>query len=438
MHLLPSIAARLGLVLCSLTLSVPLAAQDPVDSKPSPEATKAFETDAKAATEGWIRDLGSETFRKRSKAESALRAIGEAALPGLKQAAANDDDPEVQWRARRLVRQIEEGREEGLSRRVDREPTDLGSPSEPGSPTSPSPQGRGFRRFSAPSMPEDMQKRFDELFFGLERDFGVDIPRARFFRDDFFADLEQQMEEVRSQMQSMSGTGHGMSMQMGPDGVRVEIKTKNDKGEEESKVYEAKDLETFQKQYPGVLEGSGLGTGLQNRFHFSMPMEPGRGIPGFPQVRVLGPRNWGTRTLPQSTDDDGFAEVAPPPSDRRLGVIVRPAIGEELLQHLGIDGGLMVDEVQADSLASALQIQPSDIVTKIGDRAIASTQDVQDALATIEAGEEVAVTVVRRGKPLVLRAAKPAAKAEEATPLQKRSGEEPARGESRDDAHKDR
>ena len=142
--------------------------------------------------------------------------------------------------------------------------------------------------------------------------------------------------------------------------------------------------------------------------------------------------------MPQATDDDGFAEVAPPPSDRRLGVIVRPAIGEELLQHLGIDGGLMVDEVQAGSLASALQIQPSDIVTKIGDRAIASTQDVQDALATIEAGEEVAVTVVRRGKPLVLRAAKPAAKAEEATPLQKRSGKEPAPGESRDDAHKDR
>ena len=47
-------------------------------------------------------------------------------------------------------------------------------------------------------------------------------------------------------------------MQIGPDGVRVEVQEENDKGETENKVYEAKDLDDFHKKHPGVLKLHGL------------------------------------------------------------------------------------------------------------------------------------------------------------------------------------
>jgi len=54
-----------------------------------------------------IRQLGAATFADREKATQALAAIGEAALPALKEAAAKSQDPEVRRRASDLVRVIE-------------------------------------------------------------------------------------------------------------------------------------------------------------------------------------------------------------------------------------------------------------------------------------------------------------------------------------------
>ncbi len=402
-------AARIGLALCSLTLALPVFAQ-------APEPSAAVEAQPGIRAKALIRDLGNDTFRARTAAEKALRELGEAALPELKAAASGDSDPEVQWRSRRLVRQIEGGGQGELLRRSpDREApaVDPDAPAVPGAPLR-----RDVRRRS-PALPEDLQHRFDELFLRLERDFGVDIPRAHFFRDDVFSDLEEQMEARKSQLQSIQGSGQSMSMQMGPDGVRVDVKTKNEKGEEESKVYEAPDLETFHKQYPGVMEGRGLGGGLGGHFRFTMPQGMQPLAPNLPRVRGLGPRNWGALTVPLS--DLALPDVASaPPVGKRLGVVVRREIAPELLEHLGIDGGLLVEQVEAGSLASELEIRAGDIVTRIEEQAIASTQHVQEALGKIEAGDDVAVTVMRRGKEVVLRGKKPAAKAAEATPLQPR------------------
>jgi S1-C subfamily serine protease len=65
------------------------------------------------------------------------------------------------------------------------------------------------------------------------------------------------------------------------------------------------------------------------------------------------------------------------------------------------EGGLMVDGVQDDGLAAACGLQPDDIVTKIGGRAIASPDDVAAALGAIRKGAEVRVEFVRRGRPQV-------------------------------------
>lgn len=53
-----------------------------------------------------VSELGNESYRVRQNATSALWAIGEAALPALREAAGATDDPERMVRARDLIRKI--------------------------------------------------------------------------------------------------------------------------------------------------------------------------------------------------------------------------------------------------------------------------------------------------------------------------------------------
>jgi len=376
-----------------------LRAQEPQGNAPSAQEPKAAPKDD--GVDARVRQLGSETFRERQQAEKALRAMGKDALPALRAAAEQDGDAEVQWRARRLIRQIEESDGGALAPRMggakqaeadSRE--DLREPHE------------RMRAILPQGMPEDVQRRFDELFLNLERDFGMDIPRARFFDDSFFRDLQQQIDDMKKGLGSSAfGEGRSMSMQMGPDGVKVEIKTKNDQGEEQTKVYEAPDMETFRQKYPGVLDDAGMGGG----FSFTLPngRMPSLGQ-GLQRLRVLGPRNWGGQVTEPPAIDFGSPV---PPSGARLGVSIRPEVSEDLLLHLGIDGAIAVESVQKGTLAEALGIQPLDLVARIGDKPIRSAADVQAALLDIEAGEDVAVTVWRKGKECQLTAKKPAADA---------------------------
>lgn len=401
-------------LVCAVAILPAQTPTEPQTEQPAPASTPSESLDD---VDGYVKALGSESFRDRNKAEKALKALGQAALPALEKAAEHDADPEVQWRARRLVRQLKQGSHGGLAPRDDGE---LGAGEDrqvQQAPRVPFPRQFVFGRSG---VPQDVQQRFDDLFRSLEQDFGVDVPRARFFDDSFFRDLEQQMEAMQQQFGGNgAGEGRSLSMQMGPDGVKVEVKTKNDQGAEETKTYEAPDLETFQQKYPGVLDGAGLGRGLQ----FSFPNAGLRALGnGLPQVRVLGPRNWGQ----QFEVHDPVVAVpqveSTPPADRRLGVIVKPQVAPELLEHFGLEGALAVEEVQEDSLAAALGVQKGDLVTHVGGRAIATTQDVQEALGSIEAGQDVEVRVLRRGKTVELVAEKPAAAKESRVPLQKRSG----------------
>lgn len=55
----------------------------------------------------WIQQLGSDSYRERLEAERRLREIGEPAVPLLEKAAGDASDGEVQWRAKRLLRQMQ-------------------------------------------------------------------------------------------------------------------------------------------------------------------------------------------------------------------------------------------------------------------------------------------------------------------------------------------
>jgi hypothetical protein len=324
-----------------------------------------------------IEALGSESYRDRLDAERALRARGNDAVDALKQAAENSDDPEVQLRARRVLRQIEQGGtgtlqkkpRTGAAPRVDEAPpeTDRGA----------------------------MRDQFESLFERFERDFGIDVPRARFFGDRFFRDLQQQMQQGNSRSQ-------GMSMQIGPDGVRVEVQEKGADGKAETKVYEAPDLETFQKQYPDVLRENGLGMGLQlpGRAFFGQPL---RGFrieqdQGDPQVWTFPPARGGQ--LPHvDIAPSATPPPAPAPAGKRLGVAIEREIPAAVRAYLELDDGvgLLIQSVEDDSLAAALGLEKGDIVTGIAGTPIGTPQDVQKALAPIKKGEKVEVQFVRKG-----------------------------------------
>jgi C-terminal processing protease CtpA/Prc len=150
---------------------------------------------------------------------------------------------------------------------------------------------------------------------------------------------------------------------------------------------------------------------------------------GLQRLRVLGPGTWGgPATKPPAVD----LSITAPPAGARLGVAIRPEVSQDLLEHLGLDGAIAVESVQEGTLAEALGIQPFDLVSRIGDKPIRSATDVQAALSGIEEGQDVAVTVWRKGKECALTAKKHAAKSQESkgseaapdaapSPLQKRS-----------------
>ncbi len=418
-------------VLCSsFLLASVLAIQDPKPGQePRPEPTPpAVQQDAKtapdaAALKALVGKLGAETYRDRIEAEKQLRAIGKDALPALREALDQGADAETEWRARRLVRQIERDDGAGLRQRGEDAPAQ-----QPQDAQAPQQGGRRGQRLERRMQDGDIEQRFDDLFRNLERDFGMDIPRHRFFEDGFFQDLQSQMDAMRMELEKAmqqggpttglrpgtgpgQGVGRGMSMQVGPDGVRVEVTERNEKGEEVKKVYEAPDMETFREKYPGVVDAQGMG-GIQ--FFMNRPGQGG-----------------GLRMLPRGRLDRGQVDLdeepglVAPPEDRRLGVTVRNEIPPDVraFLELGEGRGLMVEQVQDGTLAAALGLRSGDIVLAIGEVPIGSTADVQKALGPIEAGKPVAVKVNRRGRELELSAPKPAAPAPAEKKLEARKPE---------------
>lgn len=404
-------------ILCSTVLLAsamawqdPVPAQDPKTESAPPAAKQEARTapDA-AALKALVGKLGAESYRERLDAEKQLREVGKDALPALREALEHGADAETDWRARRLIRQIERADGTGLRARGEDAPRQ-----QPEDGQAPQAGSRRGQRLERRMQDGDIEQRFDDLFRNLERDFGMDIPRHRFFGDGFFRDLQSQMDAMQLELERAmqrggpttgqrpglgfgQGMGRGMTMQVGPDGVRVEVTERNEKGEEVRKVYEAPDMETFREQHPGVLDAQGMG-GIQ----FFMN-RPGRGG----GLRVLPPG----RLDPGQTGLDDEQGLVAPPEDRRLGVTVRNEISPEVRAFLELEEGrgLLVDQVQKGTLAEALGLRPGDIVLSIGATAIGSTGDVQKALSTIESGKPVAVKVNRRGKELELSAPKPAA-----------------------------
>ena len=89
---------------------------------------------------------------------------------------------------------------------------------------------------------------------------------------------------------------------------------------------------------------------------------------------------------------------------RKLGIEYME-IGEQLAGHFKLGGktGVLVSSVDAEGPAGKAGMKAGDIVLKLGSEAIEDGDDLRDAVAEAEGGQEVTVTVQRDGRPLDLK-----------------------------------
>ena len=353
--------------------------------------TWAQEAKASTTVAELIEQLGDPEYAIRQRAEKALVAHGKKALVALRKTAGKHDDPEVQWRAAKIQRQIEAGasKPKGLERRPR---GSTGRPADPErAPVSPR---RGVRGDSPSDSPRFERMRDPWTRFRGQRGVSPEIDRM----------LERMREQMKGGTAPFPGASSNRSTQIqtGPDGVKVRVTGPGKDGKQETRLYQAKDMESFRKKFPGVLTESGLEIGGGLNLFGRGSRRRGNGVDPFKflesRMRRVesGDAGSGGRTL---RPRNGLDPVHP--TGRKLGVYlgeVNPAVRD----YLSLETGMMVQDVQANSLADKLGIESKDIVTQVGKRTVRSVADVAAGLDGVE-DAAVTVKVYRRGRELTLK-----------------------------------
>lgn len=94
-------------------------------------------------------------------------------------------------------------------------------------------------------------------------------------------------------------------------------------------------------------------------------------------------------------------------AEHPLGLVLDEA-DPDMMDQLGLSGGVMVLEVQPGSAAAEAGIVGGDVITRLGKSAVQRLEDMEDALARLQPGQSVAVRLIRRGAPLFLAIRVPA------------------------------
>lgn len=88
---------------------------------------------------------------------------------------------------------------------------------------------------------------------------------------------------------------------------------------------------------------------------------------------------------------------------RRLGVGYT-VLTDQLAQHYGVKGGVLVTEVEADGPAARAGLKAGDVVTRADGKEIDEGRDLAEVVAEAEPGSEIALGVRREGKDVELKA----------------------------------
>lgn len=104
------------------------------------------------------------------------------------------------------------------------------------------------------------------------------------------------------------------------------------------------------------------------------------------------------------------AEPGPAPAERGdeapmkeaayLGVVTSE-VPDMLNDHLGLEpgGGIIVRSVMPDGPAAKAGIQVHDVITRVDDKGVSSSQDLTDRITARQPGDKVRIDLIQKGKP---------------------------------------
>lgn len=356
-----ALAARLGGARRSLATAalLALAAMAAVDLLPIPAVAAgdgaaeptSREAKSRAAIDGLVKELGSDDFDAREAATESLVALGAAARPALEEALSSDD-PEVRARAERCLREIEAKDGVETPARAEGEPD----------------PGRRSRSRLFPSVPRsgrlDLVPDPNELIERLEREFLEGDRFAPFFERG--SGLLGGSVHIR-----IREDGRSWTYTEDPEkGVEARVTEPN----AEDEVITARDRAEFVREHPALakrlgLDETGAPPGALSDRRFSLR----RGAP--------------------------FAPLRP--AGARLGVAVEP-VGAALARQLelpeGVEGGVVVLEVEGGSPADALGLEPDDVIVAFEGEPIGDAAALRRAVRGVAAGDAVRIEIVRSGE----------------------------------------
>jgi|GEM_PF-2303931 len=341
---------------------------------------------------GLVKALGHDEFEAREKAYTQLRKLGEKARQQLK-AALDSEDPEIRWRASRLLALLDdenvEGRKPGDRRRSLR----FFSPRRSGT------NGQGDQAPFDPfeNLSRHLNTLFDDLIFEDEQ---FKPFQFQFFEDDPI-DIDKLLEDFRRKTGSLNIQADGSTLQyrfkridngkttsftvnVAPDGsVEAQVTKKNEDGEEETQIYTAESLEELRKKHPEVVEQLQL-----DGFRVSID------IPD-----VFGQR-WQGLGLRLDRAPFGFDKKL----QRKVFGVYTEAMTPVLQAHLDLeeDEGVIVTGTSRGSFAESIGIQAMDVIVALDGKKIGSADDMRRMMAKIEKDQILGVSVIRKGQRLEL------------------------------------
>ncbi|MEZ6197468.1 MAG: PDZ domain-containing protein [Planctomycetota bacterium] len=196
------------------------------------------------------------------------------------------------------------------------------------------------------------------------------------------------------------GESNGVSIQAGPDGVKVEITETDDNGRTETKTYEADSIEAFRTEHPELAEKYGIG-----EMKFGSGLAPFEDLNGFGDLRE---RMEEMRRRFQGDFGSGFdafggrplaPRAAPPaaPGRERLGVLVRPVDPARLeALNLAAGEGLVIENVEPGTLAARLGLRPGDTLLRINGETIRGAATIATALGAATDRDPITLEVERK------------------------------------------
>lgn len=335
---------------------LPVLAQEKQD-KTAPEESK--EVTLQDKIKSLIKDLGANEAKVRENATKELKDIGAPAIPALKEAL-NNDDPEVCWRARIILRSIERARQ------------------------------------SEDSEKEDKVQILPKKTPNVTNRNSMNI-------------IIQGSEPYQS-----------FSLQQDTSGkVKVTIKKKTNEGTEKTETYEANSMEEFIKKYPDVAKQYGL---QEPGKHEIPEMNPDDLLEDFgeswgkeferiqKQMREMEER---MKRLFEGKEEDDFniPKIVPkrlpketPNQTSELGMMVsliEPALKEQL--KLSDENGILVEEVKKDSLAEKIGFVKWDVVLNVNDEPVKSIWEFKRLMKEALGKDELQVFIIRKGEKQVLK-----------------------------------